>query len=102
MTQGLIAMRIAYQALQRNTLRVLVSRWCLPTRIGRPPCKALVSSMAHFLTSYTTALGPITLALSLRERGQKEGRGRYFRAYGLIGVPTALVTGSGGATRRNS
>jgi hypothetical protein len=26
----------------------------------------------------------------------------HFIAYGLIGVPTALVTGSGGATRRNS
>jgi ABC-type lipoprotein release transport system permease subunit len=32
----------------------------------------------------------------------EEGRGHYFRAYGLIGVPTALVTGSGGATSRNS
>src|SRR5262245_54628036 len=44
------------------SLRVGFQVMYATTRIGRPPCKALVSSMAHFLTSYTTALGPLTLA----------------------------------------
>ena len=34
--------------------------------------------------------------------GGRSSRRRYFSAYGLIGVPTARVTGSGGATSRKA